>query len=117
MVQITGHAEFSELFLDDVFVPRGDLLGSPGDGWAIAMHALPSNLIKHAAEGDILPVVIFASLFGIALVRIGDKGKPVLSFFEGVAQVMFKYTDLIMRITPLGVFGAMASNVSHMAAR
>jgi len=40
MVQITGHAEFSELFLDDVFVPRGDLLGSPGDGWAIAMHVV-----------------------------------------------------------------------------
>ena len=91
-------------------------LAKPKSGWDIALHALPSNLIKHAADGDILPVVIFAALFGIALVRIGDKGKPVLAFFEGCAQVMFKYTDVIMRLTPLGVFGAMASNVSHMAA-
>lgn len=90
-------------------------LAKPKTGWEIALHALPSNLIKHAAEADILPVVVFAALFGIALIRVGEKGKPVLAFFEGTAQVMFKYTDMIMRLTPLGVFGAMASNVSHMA--
>jgi alkylation response protein AidB-like acyl-CoA dehydrogenase len=40
MEQITGHAEFCELFLDDVFVPRENLLGAPGQGWAIAMHVV-----------------------------------------------------------------------------
>jgi proton glutamate symport protein len=85
-------------------------------GWEIALHMFPSNLIQHAAEGDILPVVIFASLFGVALTKVGDRGKPVLAFFDGVAQTMFKYTDFVMRLTPLGVFGAMAYNVSHMAA-
>ncbi len=84
-------------------------------GWEIALHALPSNLVKHATEGDILPIVVFAALFGIALIRVGKKGAPVLHFFEGVAQVMFKYTEMIMKLTPLGVFGAMAYNVSHMA--
>jgi proton glutamate symport protein len=92
-----------------------EALAKPKTGWEIALHALPSNLIKHAAEADILPVVIFATLFGIALIRVGDRGKPVLAFFEGTAQVMFKYTDMIMRLTPIGVFGAMAANVSHMA--
>ncbi len=72
--------------------------------------------MKHAAEGDILPVVIFSSIFAIALMRAGEAGKPVLRFFEGVSQVMFKYTDMVMKLTPLGVFGAMAYNVSHMAA-
>src|SRR4051812_13450053 len=86
------------------------------DGWEIALHLFPSNLILHAAEGDILPVVVFATLFGVALTRVGDVGKPVLAFFEATAKVMFKYTDMIMRLTPLGVFGAMAYNVSHMAA-
>ncbi len=79
----------------------------PQSGWDIALHALPTNLVKHAAEGDILPVVVFATLFGVALTRTGERGKPVLAFFEGVAQTMFKYTDIVMRITPLGVFGAM----------
>ena len=87
----------------------------PQSGWDIALHAFPSNLIKHAAEGEILPVVVFATLFGIALTRAGDRGKPVLAFFDGVAQTMFKYTDVVMRLTPIGVFGAMAYNVSHMA--
>jgi Na+/H+-dicarboxylate symporter len=90
-------------------------LAQPKSGWDIVLHAFPSNLVKHAAEGDILPVVVFSSLFGVALIRVGKKGEPVLRFFEGVAQVMFKYTEMVMKLTPLGVFGAMAYNVSHMA--
>jgi len=85
-------------------------------GWETLLHLFPSNLIKHAAEGDILPVVIFATLFGVALTRAGERGQPVLAFFDGVAQAMFRYTDMVMALTPLGVFGAMAANVSHMAA-
>jgi Na+/H+-dicarboxylate symporter len=84
--------------------------------WDILLHLFPTNIVKHAAEGDILPLVIFATLFGIALTRIGERGKPVLLFFDTTAQVMFKYTDLVMKLTPLGVFGAMAYNVSNMAA-
>jgi proton glutamate symport protein len=90
-------------------------LAVPKNGWEIALHAFPSNVIEHAAKGDILPVVVFATLFGIALTRIGPRGAPVLAFFDGCAQVMFKYTGMIMSLTPIGVFGAMAYNVSHMA--
>ncbi len=91
-------------------------LAHPKSGWEIALHSFPSNLVKHAAEGDILPVVVFATLFGVALIKVpAAKGEPVLRFFDGVAQVMFKYTEMIMKLTPLGVFGAMAYNVSHMA--
>ena len=90
-------------------------LAVPKSGWEIALHAFPSNVIEHAAKGDILPVVIFATLFGVALTRVGERGAPVLRFFEGVAQVMFKYTAMVMSLTPIGVFGAMAYNVSHMA--
>jgi proton glutamate symport protein len=88
---------------------------APRDGWEIALHLFPSNLIQHAAENDILPVVVFATLFAVSLTRVPEAGRPVLSFFEGVAKVMFKYTDAVMRLTPIGVFGAMAYNVSHMA--
>ena len=84
-------------------------------GWEIALHLFPSNLVLHAAEGDILPVVVFASIFGLALTHVGERGRPVLAFFDGLAQTMFKYTAMIMTLTPLGVFGAMAYNVSAMA--
>lgn len=93
----------------------GPALAKPQTGWETAMHLFPSNVVKHAAEGDILPVVVFASLFGISLTRIGEKGKLILDFFKGTSEVMFKYTDMVMKLTPLGVFGAMAYNVSHMA--
>ena len=63
-----------------------------------------------------MPVVVFATLFGVSLTRVGEAGKVVLTFFDAVAKAMFKYTDMVMRLTPLGVFGAMAYNVSHMAA-
>ncbi len=89
---------------------------TPPGGWELALHLFPSNLIKHAAEGDILPVVVFSVLFGIALTHLKDHGKPVLTFFEVTSKVMFAYTDMIMKLTPIGVFGAMAYNVSHMAA-
>ncbi len=92
-------------------------LATQKSGWEIALHLFPYNLIEHAARGDILPVVVFATLFGVSLTRVGPEfRRPVLGFFEAVSQVMFKYTDLVMRLTPLGVFGAMAYNVSHMAA-
>lgn len=88
----------------------------PQSGWDIALHLFPSNLAHHWAEGDLLPIVVFAVLFGISVTRMGERGKPILELCESVAQVMFKYTDMVMRLTPLGVFGAMAYNVSHMAA-
>ncbi len=100
----------------DLSIHTGVPEGKPLGAWDILMHLFPSNLVEHAARADILPVVIFAALFGIALTRAGEKGRPVFAFFEGVAQTMFKYTDMVMSLTPIGVFGAMAYNVSHMAA-
>ena len=88
----------------------------PQDGWQLAMHLFPSNLAAHWAAGDLLPIVVFAVLFGISLTRIGPRGKNVLELCESIAQVMFKYTDMVMRLTPIGVLGAMAASVSHMAA-
>ncbi len=86
-------------------------------GWDTLLHLFPSNVVKSAAEGDILPVVIFATLFAMALVRVPDgKGEPVLRFFDSFSQVMFKYTDMVMLLTPFGVFGAMAASMSGMAA-
>ncbi len=84
-------------------------------GWDVLLHAFPENALRHAADGEVLPLVIFATLFAVALRRSGEAGAPVARFFDGLASVMFKYTEMIMAFTPLGVFGAMASNVSHMA--
>ncbi|MBX7191886.1 MAG: cation:dicarboxylase symporter family transporter [Sandaracinaceae bacterium] len=102
--------------IDLTVTSSGVAPAAPQTGWDLALHLFPSNVALHATQGDLLPIVVFAVLFGISLTRVGERGKLVLSFFEAVAQIMFKYTDMVMRLTPLGVFGAMAYNVSHMAA-
>jgi proton glutamate symport protein len=121
---VTTIALFLGLLIANVLRPGDGLplatdahveLAQPKTLWEVLIHVFPSNLVKHAAEGDILPVVVFATLFGVALTKTGERGKPVLVFFEAVAQVMFKYTGIIMTLTPIGVFGAMAYNVSEMA--
>ncbi len=76
-------------------------------------HLLPTNIADAIVRGDVLQIVIFSTLFGIALLLVGDKAKPVLSFCEGLAEVMFKFTSIIMLLAPLGVGAAMATSVAE----
>ena len=69
----------------------------------------PQNIFESLAKGEILPVIIFAILLGVALTRIGEKASPITSFFDSAFNVMMKITDWIIALTPYGVF-ALASN-------
>jgi Na+/H+-dicarboxylate symporter len=78
------------------------------------LHLFPSNVIEAMAKQDILQIVIFATLLGIAAAHVGHaRAKPFVDFFEAAVAVLFKLTDYVMSLTPLGVFGAMAGAVSH----
>ena len=80
------------------------------------LHLFPSNVIEAMAKQDILQIVIFATLLGIAAAHVGaEKAKPFVDFFEAAVAVLFKLTDYVMALTPLGVFGAMAGAVSITA--
>ena len=61
--------------------------------------------------GGFLPVVVFATLFGVALTRIGERGKPVLAFFDGLADVMLRYQRWE------GVFGTDTEGVAEAEGR
>ncbi|MFD1706093.1 cation:dicarboxylate symporter family transporter [Siminovitchia sediminis] len=78
----------------------------------IIVNIVPSNIIQSMAEGDMLPIIFFSVLFGLGIAAIGEKGKPVLSFFEGVADAMFWVTNLIMKFAPFGVFALIGVTVS-----
>ena len=60
------------------------------------------------ARTDILQVLFFSVLFGVALSALGDKGRPVAEGIDRLAQVLFRIVGLIMHVAPLGAFGAMA---------
>ncbi|HEY6928432.1 MAG TPA: cation:dicarboxylase symporter family transporter [Thermoanaerobaculia bacterium] len=93
--------------------PSGEQLAKPKTLVETLLHLFPSNVIDAMARQDILQVVIFATLLGIAAAHIGKKAMPFLTFVDSVVAVMFQLTDYVMALTPLGVFGAMAGSVSH----
>ncbi|HMF08010.1 MAG TPA: cation:dicarboxylase symporter family transporter [Thermoanaerobaculia bacterium] len=93
--------------------PSGEQLAKPKTLVETLLHLFPSNVVDAMAKQDILQVVIFATLVGIAAAHVGRKAEPFLKFFDSAVAVMFQLTDYVMALTPLGVFGAMAGSVSH----
>ncbi|MCM3033209.1 cation:dicarboxylase symporter family transporter [Niallia taxi] len=78
----------------------------------ILVSIVPSNIFQAMAEADMLAVIFFSVVFGLGVAAIGDKGKPVLAFFEGVADAMFWVTNFIMKFAPFGVFALIGVTVS-----
>jgi proton glutamate symport protein len=79
------------------------------------LHIFPDNIAKSIAEGQVLQVVIFSIIFGIALAMLSDKlKKPMLEFSESLAETMFKFTNIVMYFAPLGVGGAIAYTVGKL---
>jgi proton glutamate symport protein len=93
--------------------PSGEVLARPKTAVETLLHLFPSNLFDAMARQDILQIVIFATLLGVAAAHIGPKADPFIRFFESSVAVLFQLTDYVMSLTPLGVFGAMAGAVSH----
>ena len=75
---------------------------------AFLLNVIPSTIVGAFASGDILQVLFFSVIFAFALQRMGDYGKPVLEFIDRIAQVMFGIINMIMKVAPIGAFGAMA---------
>ena len=77
------------------------------------LNIIPSTVVGAFATGDILQVLMFSLMFGFALHRMGDYGRPVLEFIDRIAQVMFNIIGMIMKVAPLGAFGAMAFTIGQ----
>jgi Na+/H+-dicarboxylate symporter len=99
--------------LDLKLPPSGEAIAKPKTLVESLLHLFPSNIIDAMGRQDILQIVIFATLLGIAAAHVGKKADAFVSFFDSTVAVLFKLTDYVMMLTPLGVFGAMAGAVSH----
>ncbi|MFP6851268.1 MAG: dicarboxylate/amino acid:cation symporter [Pseudomonas sp.] len=77
------------------------------------LNVIPSTVVGAFANGDILQVLFFSVLFAFALQRMGEFGRPVLEFIERIAQVMFGIINMIMKLAPIGAFGAMAFTIGQ----
>ena len=85
--------------------------GSGGFGETIS-HIVPQNVFESMAQADLLPIIFFSVLFGLGVAAVGEKGKPILGFFEGVLEVMFWVTNLVMKFAPFGVFALIGVTVA-----
>ncbi len=72
------------------------------------VNIIPEQIVSAFAKGDILPVLFFAVLFGIALAKVGERGSAFVKILDQAGAAMFGVVALIMRVAPIGAFGAMA---------
>ena len=102
-----------------ILLPEGfaqELPEATAQSWQdVVLHIFPENFAKSIYHGDVLPIVVFSIIFGIALAMIReDKRKPMLAFAESLAETMFKFTNIIMYFAPFGVGAAIAVTVGHL---
>ncbi|MCY8489504.1 cation:dicarboxylate symporter family transporter [Bacillus atrophaeus] len=76
------------------------------------LHIVPTNFFQSLAEGDLLAIICFTVLFALGISAIGERGKPVLAFFDGVSHAMFHVVNLVMKVAPFGVFALIGVTVS-----
>ncbi|MEP7128991.1 MAG: dicarboxylate/amino acid:cation symporter, partial [Chitinophagales bacterium] len=76
-------------------------------------HIFPESVFDSMARNQILPIIIFAIFFGIATAAIHEKGKIIIEFFDSVSHAMLKVTAYVMKLAPLGVFGAITAVITE----
>ena len=75
------------------------------------LHLIPKTFFSAFAEGDVLQVLLLSLLFGLALGRLGDHGRPVLNLLNEVSRVFFGMVSMITKVAPLAAAGAMAFTI------
>ncbi|MEA3245867.1 MAG: C4-dicarboxylate transporter DctA [Gemmatimonadota bacterium] len=108
--------------LDVSTLAKGDVSSFTAQGEAMTftdflVHTVPESAIKALADGDILQVVVFSVLFGTSVVLVGSRGKLIVEMAEGGLETMFRVVDIVMKVAPLGAFGAMAYTVGNFGLR
>jgi len=83
----------------------------------ILEHTFPTSIVDAMARGEVLQIVVFSLLFGMACATIGARAQPVLTLCDSLTGIMFRFTDYVMWFAPFGVFGAIASTIGERGLR
>ncbi|HEY2323222.1 MAG TPA: cation:dicarboxylase symporter family transporter [Thermoanaerobaculia bacterium] len=79
----------------------------------IVAHLSPASIMKAMADGDVLQIVIFSVIFALAVTSIGERARPIIHWCESLADIMFRFTEFVMKMAPIGVGAAMANTIGH----
>ena len=77
------------------------------------MNIIPTTVVDAFARGEVLQVLLFSVLFGLALLTLGARARPLIALIEQVSQALFAIIDMLMRLAPIGAFGGMAFTVGR----
>ena len=116
LIAVTIGLIMANLWQPGVGVPLGDL-GEParkaGDVGItdLILSLVHPNIIGAAAEMRLLPIIVFCIFFAAALSTLGDRGKPVINFFDGLNEGMMKLVEWLMWLAPIGVFALIAARL------
>ena len=75
-------------------------------------HLVPTSLFKSLADGEILQIVVFAVFAGVAIMALGERGKPLIEFADSVAHMMLNITGYVMKLAPIAVCASVASVIT-----
>lgn len=115
-INYTGAGRGAELKAQAAQIEKAEKILGQKQTHDVILDIFPENIAKAVAENQVLQVVVFSILFGIALAMVNNlqRKKPILDFCEGLAETMFKFTNIVMWVAPLAVGGAMAYSVATM---
>jgi aerobic C4-dicarboxylate transport protein len=104
--------------IDASRIARGDVSAFTAQGKEMHFvdfltHVVPSSAVGAFAQGEILQVVFFSILFGVALASLGRAGRPVTRMLDRLGQVFFRVVGIVMVVAPIGAFGAMAYTIGN----
>lgn len=114
-INFTKAGEGMVIQVDQSQVDRANKLLAQKESHDVILDIFPENIAKAVADNSVLQVVVFSILFGIALALLSEeKKKPMLQFAEGLSDVMFKFTNIVMYFAPFAVGGALAYAIASL---
>ncbi|ANZ62447.1 transporter [Secundilactobacillus paracollinoides] len=82
--------------------------------WSTIMGIIPTNIFSSLSTGDMMPVIFFSVFFGLGTAAIGKQGQIIIDFLQAISEVMFKVTNWVMHVAPIGVCALIGVTVAQM---
>lgn len=94
--------------------PTAEQIAATPQTWdQILIHLVPESAMRALAENDVLQVVVFSLVFALALGQLGEKGRTLVHWCETLAEIMFKFTNIVMKFAPFGVGAAIGATIAR----
>lgn len=114
-INLTKAGENTSVVAQATQVEKANKLLEQKKSHDVILDIFPENIARSIAENQVLQIVVFSILFGIGLAMVrGEKKRFMLDFTESLSEVMFRFTDIVMKFAPLAVGGAIAYSVASM---